>query len=463
MVNNFIIPQTVLAASRASGLITDGKPFIPKVGIRELIEKAREIKRAVRDFIRSSRSVVEGDTAKCDPDNELHIQAVKEGDEIVSRDPKGDHKRDNRYEIIQLIGSGNMANVFLARNKRTGEEVAIKVMFGASQEEVLVRRFSREAAALATLSHPNIVNARDVGWDKDKQLPFIVMENLAYVPASQGNLKPVSFKLLMRQFHEQKIDMATMLYYFADVCDGLYYLHDRVNPVIHRDLKPDNILISNEFVFDKGPTRNLVKLSDFGLVRILGDHAATTLTKIGSVEGIMGSPGYAAIPDMYNDEYRVTHKSDLYSVGIMLYELISGRLPYSSDRENQNGRNPLEKKSPYNLESNPKRLSGFIERGIDLEKTEAYHKDESGIQKLRKVIKRHLEEQPDFSGNSINLDVDPELVALIKELLEKNPDNRPRDAATVSERLRSIAKKMSQVKAAYPLPNLTVMNPQFTS
>ena len=446
MLDNLIITAAKASASKKGSVANSTNNLVERTKV--LVEKARLMRSAFKAHVRTTR---EGTVDRCDYDHELHILPVQVGDSI-----------GRRYKITRLIGSGNMANVHLAEDQHASDLVAVKSMFGAKQREILVRRFVREAGALAVLSHPNIVNAKDIGWDQDRKLPYIVMENLAYSENVSGELKPVTFKYLMKQFKEQKIDISTMLYYYSDICEGLSYLNERVNPIIHRDLKPDNILVSNGFVFDSGPHRNLIKLSDFGLVRIMGDQAATTLTKVGSVAGIVGSPGYAAIPDMYNGD-NVSHRSDLYSLGVMLYELISGgNLPFKiKDQGNKlDDKSPAEHKSPYHIEQKMRITTKSEKTGFDPRMTTEYEQKSSyGVDRLKQIIQKHLFEQPDFSEKSLISGVDPELIALTQKLLSKDPNDRPRDAASVKDQLRNIAKKISQKgQEAYSLPSLLPMH-----
>ena len=187
--------------------------------------------------------------------NKAHIDPIKPKELIA-----------DRYEIKDPIGSGAAGNIHVVYDTRTGEKFALKTLREGIYSKKELRRFIREANAMATLSHPNIVTIENLGWDKNR--PFIVME---YVEG--GN-----FKTILEKFHSGEINLNTLLFYFADICEGLRYLHERPNPIVHRDLKPQNILISNETTDDDGSVRNVLKITDFGLIHL--DTESTILVRI---------------------------------------------------------------------------------------------------------------------------------------------------------------------------------------
>ena len=208
-------------------------------------------------------------------------------------------KVNNRYEILKTIGEGGMANVYLAHDTILDRDVAIKVLRGdLANDDKFVRRFQREALSASSLSHPNIVEVYDVGEDNGDY--FIVME---YVPGK--NLK----QLLKRRGSltvEEVVDI------MLQITSAMSVAHD--NLIIHRDLKPQNILIMD----DGG-----VKITDFGIAMALN---ATQLTQTNSA---MGSVHYFP-PEQANGK-GATLKSDVYSLGIMMYELLTGELPFRGD------------------------------------------------------------------------------------------------------------------------------------
>ena len=208
-------------------------------------------------------------------------------------------KINDRYEIIRSIGEGGMANVYLAHDIILDRDVAIKVLRGdLAGDEKFVRRFQREALSASSLSHPNIVEMYDVGEDNGTY--YIVME---YVPGQ--TLKQVIKKRGGMSLSEA-IDVMLQL------TDGIKEAHDSY--IIHRDLKPQNILIK-----DNGE----IKITDFGIAMALN---STQLTQTNSV---LGSVHY--LPPEQASGKGATIKSDIYSIGILFYELLTGSLPFKGD------------------------------------------------------------------------------------------------------------------------------------
>ena len=208
-------------------------------------------------------------------------------------------KVNSRYEIIKTIGEGGMANVYLARDTILDRNVAIKVLRGdLASEEKSVRRFQREALSASSLSHPNIVEIYDVGEDDGDY--YIVME---YVDGK--NLK----QLLKKR---EKLTTAEVVDIMLQITSAMSVAHN--SKIIHRDLKPQNILIKDD---------GEIKITDFGIAQALD---ATQLTQTNSA---MGSVHYFP-PEQANGK-ESTEKSDVYSLGIMMYELLTGTLPFRGD------------------------------------------------------------------------------------------------------------------------------------
>jgi serine/threonine protein kinase len=209
-----------------------------------------------------------------------------------------------RYQILEQLGEGGMATVYKAYDSRLDREVAIKVIrrdaFPADQIDMLLKRFERESKSLAKLSHPNIVGVLDYGEHEGS--PYLVMEYL-----SGGTLKELLGKPMAWR------DAIKLI---LPIAHALEYVHDR--NIINRDIKPSNVLMT-----DKGQPM----LTDFGLVKIFGDEAkeGTNLTSSGSG---LGTPDYMA-PEQWTGE--PTTQSDLYSLGVVLYEMITGYRPYTAD------------------------------------------------------------------------------------------------------------------------------------
>ena len=208
-------------------------------------------------------------------------------------------KINERYEIVKNIGEGGMANVYLANDTILDRKVAIKVLRGdLSSDDKFIRRFQREALSVSNLSHPNIVEVYDVG-EEDGQY-YIVMEYIEGKTLKQLLKKRESLIL------SEVIDIMTQL------TDGISHAHESY--IIHRDIKPQNIMIEDD---------GRIKITDFGIAMALN---ATQLTQTNSV---MGSVHYLA-PEQASGK-SATIKSDIYSLGILMYELITGNVPFKGD------------------------------------------------------------------------------------------------------------------------------------
>lgn len=206
---------------------------------------------------------------------------------------------NDRYEILQLIGGGGMSNVYLAHDIILNREVAIKILrYDTSNEEEYHRRFQREALSATSLTHSNIVSIYDVGEDGD--MHYIVME---YV-------KGKTLKQYIQEF--SPISPARSVQIMKQLTSAIAHAHE--NQIIHRDIKPQNILM------DQNGT---VKITDFGIATSL---EATSYTKTNSV---IGTVHYLS-PEQARGGI-ATNKSDIYALGIVLYELLTGELPFSGE------------------------------------------------------------------------------------------------------------------------------------
>jgi tRNA A-37 threonylcarbamoyl transferase component Bud32 len=204
-----------------------------------------------------------------------------------------------QLEILALLGKGGMGAVYKARQKQLGRLVAVKILPSeVGRDPAFAERFSREARALAQLHHQNIVGVYDFGQTGD--LYYFVMEfvdgaNLRELIRS-GNLTS-----------EQALGIV------PQVCEALQFAHDE--GIVHRDIKPENILIDS---------RGRVKIADFGLAKLLGKHAEeVSLTR---THQVMGTMHYMA-PEQMQGAGAVDHRADIYSLGVVLYELLTGELP----------------------------------------------------------------------------------------------------------------------------------------
>jgi eukaryotic-like serine/threonine-protein kinase len=263
----------------------------------------------------------------------------------------------DRYTLVELLGNGGMAEVYLARDNSLGREVALKVLREQyTDDEEFVERFRREAMSAAALNHPGIVQVYDRGRSEDGTF-YMVME---YVPGGtlkerikdEGNLAP-----------REAAEIA------SQVADALAVAHDR--GVIHRDVKPQNVLLT---------ASGKAKVSDFGIARAA---SSKTMTQANSV---LGTLAYMSPEQVRGD--RVGPASDLYSLGVVLYEMLAGELPYRGD-------DPIA------------------------------------------TAMKHLDEPP-RNPRETNPAVPEELGDLVVKLLAKDPEDRYSSAASLSEDLRRI-------------------------
>ena len=203
-----------------------------------------------------------------------------------------------QFKIVDCIGRGGMGIVYRAEEKDGGRAVALKVLDPSFNEEAdFAERFEREARMLEELKHPNIVSIYDFG--KTEEFFWLTMELVDGVNLRQA-MQTEGFT------PEQALEIIPAL------CSALQYAHD--NGVYHRDVKPENILLG---------TSGVVKVADFGIARMVGEKAEFTLTKTGSA---LGTTAYLA-PEQIESPGDVDHRADIYSLGVVFYEMLTGRLP----------------------------------------------------------------------------------------------------------------------------------------
>ena len=208
-------------------------------------------------------------------------------------------KISDRYQIIKTLGEGGMANVYLAHDIILDRNVAVKVLRGdLATDEKFVRRFQREALSASSLSHPNIVEMYDVGEDDGQY--YIVME---YVDGK-------TLKQILKQ--RGKLSITEVVDIMLQLTDGMAHAHDAY--IIHRDIKPQNIMILSN---------GMIKITDFGVATAMN---STQLTQTNSV---MGTVHY--LPPEQAQGKGSTIRSDIYSMGIMMYELLTGLVPYKGE------------------------------------------------------------------------------------------------------------------------------------
>ncbi len=204
-----------------------------------------------------------------------------------------------QLDILHLIGQGGMGAVYCARQKGLNRLVALKIIKPDSQNvQDFASRFVREAQALGHLSHPNIVTVHDFGRTGD--LYYFIME---YVDGI--NLRQMLFG--------GKLQPSQALAIVPAICDALQYAHDK--GIVHRDIKPENILVDTE---------GKVKIADFGLAKLLNDK--TVAPALTQAHQVMGTMHYMA-PEQFERPLDVDHRADIYSLGVVIYELLTGELP----------------------------------------------------------------------------------------------------------------------------------------
>ena len=230
-------------------------------------------------------------------------------------------KISDRYEIEKLIGEGGMANVYLATDTILGRKVAVKVLRGdLAGDEKFVRRFQREALSASSLSHPNIVEIYDVGEDEGNF--YIVMEYI------EGK----TLKQLIKK--RGVLSLPEVMDIMLQLLDALATAHDSY--IIHRDIKPQNIMIK-----DSG----LVKITDFGIAMALN---SAQLTQTNSV---MGSVHY--LPPEQASGKGSTIRSDIYSLGILMFEMLTGKMPFRGDTAVEIALKHMKEELPSPKELNP--------------------------------------------------------------------------------------------------------------
>jgi len=209
----------------------------------------------------------------------------------------------NRYEIIEKIGEGGMALVYKARCRLLNRYVAIKVLKDEFvNDEEFIKKFRRESQAAASLSHPNIVSIYDVGMEKidDHDVYYIVMEYI----------KGKTLKDLIKE--KRKLSVEETIDYSIQIAEALEHAHK--NHIVHRDIKPHNIMITED---------GRVKVTDFGIAR------AATFSTVTNTSTVVGSVHYFS-PEQARGRY-TDEKSDIYSLGIVMYEMITGKVPFEGD------------------------------------------------------------------------------------------------------------------------------------
>ncbi len=230
-------------------------------------------------------------------------------------------KINDRYQIIRTIGEGGMANVYLAHDTILDRDVAVKILRGdLADDEKFVRRFQREAISASSLSHPNIVEMYDVGEDDGQY--YIVME---YVEGK-------TLKSLVKR--RGALTLPEVIDIMLQLTSAVACAHDSY--IIHRDIKPQNVLIKED---------GTVKITDFGIAMALNSNEIT------QTNSVMGSVHY--LPPEQANGSGATIKSDIYSLGILMFELLTGKLPFKGENAVEIAIKQMREKIPSVCEINP--------------------------------------------------------------------------------------------------------------
>ncbi|GEM_PF-6508680 len=204
------------------------------------------------------------------------------------------------YQIERMLGRGGMGAVYLATQASLGRQVALKVLAPRyAQDPAFILRFSRESSVLAALNHPNIIHIIDRGVDRERY--FFVME---FVDGMN----------LRQALHKGRLGPEEAVRIALPFCEALEYAHAK--GVVHRDLKPENLMLTKD---------GRVKIADFGLARI-AEGSAVSSPALTMTQTVMGTPDYMA-PESRRSAKEADHRADIYALGVMLYEMLTGNLP----------------------------------------------------------------------------------------------------------------------------------------
>lgn len=267
---------------------------------------------------------------------------------------------DHRYQLLERIGGGGMAEVFLAEDTLLTRRVAVKILRSQyTSDEEFVVRFRQEARAAARLSHPNIVSIFDVGCADD--VYYIVME---YVPGE-------TLKDYIKR--EGQIAPQNVLQLAYQVAAALKHAHE--NKIVHCDIKPHNILLSRD---------GLAKVTDFGIARAVSSQTST------QVAGVMGSVHYLS-PEQARG-YGVDAQSDIYSLGVVMYEMLSGAPPFDGPsaisiamKHLQEAPAPLSEKAP----ATPPALIALVEKAMAKKPQDRFATAQTLLQELDSLIRQN--------------------------------------------------------------------------
>lgn len=267
---------------------------------------------------------------------------------------------DGRYQIQELIGVGGMAIVYKAMDIKNDRIVAIKILKDEfSQNSEFIRRFKNESKAIAVLSHPNIVKVYDVSFGDVIQ--YIVME---YIDG-------ITLKEYIDQ-QDEPIDWKTVVYFISQILKAMQHAHEK--GIVHRDVKPQNMMLLQD---------GTIKVTDFGIARFSNTETRTMTDKA------IGSVHYIA-PEQAKGDH-TDGKSDIYSIGVMLYEMLTGQLPFEADSAVSVAIMQLQTNPKPPREINPEIPEGLEEitlRAMRKEPLQRYQSAEEMLKDLKKIMKK---------------------------------------------------------------------------
>ena len=324
---------------------------------------------------------------------------------------------NQRYELVAQQGSGGMSVIYKALDRRLGRMVAIKILRPSlTKDPAFLEKFRQEARSVAMMSHPNIVTVHDVGSDGSTH--YIVMEmidgqDLKKIIKTRGALP-----------HEKALD------YAIQICAGLGFAHR--SKLVHADVKPQNILINRD---------GIVKVTDFGIAQAYTDTMPQT-----QAEAVWGSPHYFA-PEQARGE-KPSPASDVYSIGIVMFEMFTGRLPYGGASQRELALAHIQADIPSALDVNPqvaKEISRVIAKVMSKGPNDRYkHADQLGH-----ILRRVREGGRISSQSAVQRPMPPPA--------EARPDVPPAPSAVSVRPPRRAGRYPSQ--GPHPIPNLP--NPVF--
>ncbi|NSW90820.1 MAG: Stk1 family PASTA domain-containing Ser/Thr kinase [Firmicutes bacterium] len=279
----------------------------------------------------------------------------------------------NRYELIEKIGGGGMALVYKARCRLLNRYVAVKILREEfTGDEEFVRRFEVEAQSAASLSHPNIVSIYDVG--SENNVYYIVMEYIDGITLKEYIARngPVEWK--------EAVKIA------IQICSAIEHAHSK--QIIHRDIKPQNILMTKD---------GIAKVTDFGIARAA---TSSTITMVGST---IGSVHYFS-PEQARGGY-IDEKSDLYSLGIVLYEMVTGKMPFDGESPVAIALKHIQDKPVQPIELNkkiPVALNNVVMKAMKKEQSGRYQTATEMLEDLYRVLKEPNGDFAEDNGNDNN-------------------------------------------------------------